>query len=309
MGALIEVILPVFLVVGFGYVSVWRAWLSDAAMDAVMLFAQNFAIPCLLFAAIATLDLGQSFDPALLISFYTGSFTVFFAGLFGARALFGRPWEDSVAIAFAAMFANSVLMGLAVTERAYGAEALAPNFALISVHAPICYGAGFIAMALVRAQGGLGSAAWQVARSMARTPLMIGIGLGFLVNLSGLTPPGAVMDAVSVMAAAGLPAALFGMGGVLRRYRPEGDLATVAYICGLSLLLHPVIVWGMGSGLGLDQGAFRSAVLTAAMAPGVNAYIFANIHGVAKRVVASAVLMATALSVLTASVWLLLLGI
>ena len=40
------------------------------------------------------------------------------------------------------------------------------------------------------------------------------------------------------------------------------------------------------------------------MAPGVNAYLFANMYGVAKRVAASAVLIATALSVLTVWGWL-----
>ncbi len=40
------------------------------------------------------------------------------------------------------------------------------------------------------------------------------------------------------------------------------------------------------------------------MAPGVNAYIFANMYGVAKRVAASAVLVATAASLATTWVWL-----
>jgi len=49
--------------------------------------------------------------------------------------------------------------------------------------------------------------------------------------------------------------------------------------------------------------ALRSGVVTAAMAPGVNAYIFANMYGHAKRVAASSVLIATALTVITAWVW------
>jgi predicted permease len=39
------------------------------------------------------------------------------------------------------------------------------------------------------------------------------------------------------------------------------------------------------------------------MAPGVNAYVFANMYGVARRVAASAVLIATGLTVLTAWFW------
>lgn len=106
------------------------------------------------------------------------------------------------------------------------------------------------------------------------------------------------------MIRAALPAALFGLGGVLVRYRPEGDLKTIAYACAISLVVHPAIVWGMGTALGLSAGQFRSAVVTAAMAPGVNAYIFANMYGAARRVAASSVLVGTAACVVTAWLWL-----
>jgi len=49
MSILLQVILPVFFVVGFGYIAVWRKWFSDAGVEALMAFTQNFAIPCLLF--------------------------------------------------------------------------------------------------------------------------------------------------------------------------------------------------------------------------------------------------------------------
>ncbi|MEL7116145.1 MAG: AEC family transporter, partial [Pseudomonadota bacterium] len=71
MTALLEVVLPVFLVVGFGYVALWRKWLAESAVDGIMGFAQNFAIPCLLFLAIARLDLAATFDLRLLGTFYT----------------------------------------------------------------------------------------------------------------------------------------------------------------------------------------------------------------------------------------------
>ena len=48
----------------------------------------------------------------------------------------------------------------------------------------------------------------------------------------------------------------------------------------------------------------RSAVVTASMAPGVNAYLFSHLYGVAKRVTASAVLLATAGSIATVWLWL-----
>lgn len=309
MQALLDVIAPVFLVIGLGYLAVWRGWINDAGIDGLMKFAQNFAIPLLLFHAIARLDLGQNFDIAMLFSFYSGATAGFVAGLFGARYIFGRPWEDSVAIGFVGLFSNSLLLGLAITERAYGADALAANYMIIALHAPFCYGLGITVMEVVRNHGhGSVQTVKAVLRAMFRNVLVIGIMFGFAVNLTGTMIPGFISDALELITRAALPAALFGMGGVLYRYRPEGDMRIILYISAVSLVLHPMVVWGMGSALDLSQGAFRSAVITSAMAPGINAYIFANMYGVARRVAASAVLLSTAATIFTAWIWLGLLG-
>ncbi|MCC5986271.1 MAG: AEC family transporter [Pararhodobacter sp.] len=309
MQALVDVILPVFLVVGAGYAMAWRGWMSDSSVDGLMKFAQNFAIPCLLFLAIARLDLGQEFDWRLLTSFYAGAVTGFLAGLLGARFLFGRPWEDAVAVGFVCLFSNSLLLGLPITERAYGTEALAANFAIVALHSPVCYIIGITVMEGIRARGrGLLATMGRVAGGMASNALIIGIVLGVAVNMTGLALHGALVEALELIARAGLPTALFGLGGVLYRYRPEGDLRLIGYAVAVSLILHPAITWGLGTGLALSEAQFRSAVITAAMAPGVNAYIFANMYGRAKRVAASSVLIGTAGSIVTAWLWMMTLS-
>ena len=307
MQALLDVILPVFGVIGMGYLAVRLGWFKDSAVDGLMSFTQSFAIPCLLFSAISKLDLGQSFDPRLLASFYTGAATGFFAGMLGARYIFGRDWEDAVAIGFCCLFSNSLMLGLPITERAYGVDALQANYAIVALHSPFCYGLGITAMEIVRARGtGQSPArlAMTVGRAMFRNALILGILLGFVVNLGGIPLPAPVTGTIDLMVRAALPAALFGLGGVLVRYRPEGDLKVIGYVVAVSLLLHPATVWLMGRTTDLEQAGFRSAVLTAAMAPGVNCYIFANMYGRARRVAASAVLLGTGASVITIWLWL-----
>ncbi len=307
--ALIDVILPVFLVIGAGYATTRAGFFTFAHIDGIMKFTQGFAIPCLLFAAIANLDLQASFDPKLLIAFYTGSATCFGLGILGARLLFRRDWEDSVAIGFCCLFANSVLLGLPITERAYGPDNLIGNYAIIALHSPFCYGLGITTMEVVRNRGKSGlTLVTAVAKGMFSNTLILGIVLGFIFNVTGWTLPGAIDDALTLIIAAALPGALFALGGVLVQYRPEGDLRAIAMVCAISLLIHPAITWSLGSALEVREDLFRSAVLTAAMAPGFNAYIFANIYGRARRVAASSVLIATGLSIFSIWGWLAVLG-
>ncbi len=305
MQALADVILPVFLVIGFGYVARWRNLINDAQVDGVVWFTQTFAIPCLLFVAIARLDLGQQFELRLLVAYYTGAIASFALGFAGARILFGRDWEDCTAIGFVALFSNSVLLGLPLTERAYGSDALAANYAIIAVHSPICYAIGITTMELIRNRSGrLRDSMRKVFSAMFRNALVIGIGLGFIVNLTGLPLPGVMDQALDMMVRAALPAALFSLGGVLYRYRPEGDLRTIGFVVALSLIVHPAITYGLARAFDLGTEALRSATLTAAMAPGVNAYVFANLYGRARRVAASSVLIGTAGVMLTGWIWL-----
>jgi predicted permease len=309
MQLLLDVILPVFLVIGSGYVAVWRGFFPVEGVDGVLRFAQSFAVPCLLFQAMANIDLGASFNIRLLFSFYSAATICFALGMFGARLIFKRDWEDCVAIGFCCLFSNSVLLGLPISERAYGADSLAGNYMIIAMHSPFCYGLGITVMEFVRGRGQSGFAlARSVSRSMFHNPLVIGILAGFAVNLSGLGMPSVVEDALSLIVRAALPAALFALGGVLIQYRPEGDMKTIAMVCCIGLLIHPVIVWLMGTAFALPTDLFRAGVLTAAMAPGFNAYIFANMYGRGKRVAASSVLIATASSIFTVWLWLTVLG-
>ncbi|CUK26724.1 auxin efflux carrier [Cognatishimia activa] len=305
---ILNIVLPVFVLIGLGYVARWVGLVTDTVVDSMMRFTILFLVTALLFGAIADLDLKANFDGAMLGSYYAAGFACFCAGLLGARHLFGRPWEDSVVIGFGSLFANSLMLGLPIAERAFGAESLGGNFAIISVHSLFAYGVGITAMEIVKARGkSFFATVTTVLNGMVSNALVLAIAAGFAVNLSGITLPTAIDDSIDLLSQAALPTALFAIGGVLRRYRPEGDLRVVLYICALSLGLHPALAYALGSQFDISQDNVRSMITTASMAPGVNAYLFANLYGHAKRVAASAVLIGTALSIVTVSCWLLIL--
>ena len=309
MSALLDVIIPVFLIIGFGYCTVWSRLFSIETIDGLMKFSQNFAIPVLLFNAIAKVDLANVFDLNLFFSFYVGATAGFLIGFLGSHYLFNRPLEDSVAIGFCCLFSNTVMLGLPITERAYGEDALQHNFAIVSIHAPFCYFLGITVMELVKSsEKSIRKKSVVILKAMFSNALVVGIVLGFFINICGISLAKSIQASVDMITAVALPAALFGMGGVLYQYRPAGDIGPIVMVCLVSLLIHPAIVWITGLNLKLSDMQLQSAVITAAMAPGINTYVFANMYGKAKRVASTGLLLSTALSIVTVWLWLNLLA-
>lgn len=304
MSALLDVILPVFVIIALGYGAARFGALTQGGVDGIMTYAQSFALPVLLFKSIAAIDLSAAYDWGLMSAFYIAAFAAFGFCYAVARFGFGRGTRDSIAIGFAGYFSNTLLLGIPITENAYGAQALAGNFAIISVHAPLLYSFGIGAMVLTQGGSALGLAR-QIGRTIVTQPLVIGLICGFAVNLSGLALPHFGTTAIEMIARSGIPAALFGLGGVLFRYRPQGEFGLIATVCCAALILHPALAYSLGRwAFHLDRDALRSVTVTAAMAPGVNAYMFAHLFGIGKRVAASSVLFGTALCILTTWAWL-----
>lgn len=302
---ILNIVAPVFLVVGAGYLAVRVNFCSGILVDHLMKFAIQIAIPCLLFRATSTIDLAAAFEWRVLLAYYSAAIICFVLTYLLVHKLFRRRPGEAVAIAFAALFSNLVLLGLPISERAWGIGTMAPNFALVSVNAPICYLIGISAMEFLRADGrSVADTTRIVLNAMFRNSMMIGIALGFIVNLGDIPLPQALVSAIDLLARASLPVALFALGGVLTRYILSRSLAEASLVASLSLLVQPAITLFVARQFELPQSITQSIVLMAAMAPGLNAYLFASMYNRGLDAAASSVLLSTLLSVFSVSAWL-----
>ena len=310
IGALLTIVMPVFLVVGAGYVAVRLGVFADAAIDALVSFATGIAVPVLLFRAMYQLDLGAAIRPEHLFSFYAAALACFAGASVVSRLLWRRRPGESVAVGFNAFFSNTVLLGLPIIERAYGRAELEGAYAIIAMHAPFGYLVGILTMEFMRRDGApLRQALTRTASAMFRNALTIGLAAGLAVNLAGIRLWEPVEGAVEMLARAALPVALFGLGGVLTRYSMKREVGEALMISVFSLMVHPFLAWVLTDRV-FDMPAHfvRAAVVIAAMPTGVNGYVFAQMYGRAVGTAASGVLLATLLSVLTITFWLALLG-
>ena len=299
------IIFPVFIIISVGYFATMTKIISINEVSVLTKFSQNIALPILLFLNISDLDLDKVLNKDLLLSFYLSAMFCFTLGTLGSFYCFSKSLSNSISIGFCCLFSNSLLLGLPITELAYGNEALSFNFIIISFHAPFCYLLGILAMEISLSQG---SNKLKIIKktflTMFSNPLALGIALGFLSNTIGLKIPMYFEDALKLISVAGIPVALFALGGVLTQFSLLGNIPEALMISIISLILHPLLVITLGTHIFvLSQQELKSALITAAMAPGVNAFIFATMYKKSIALVANTVIFSTAFSIITAAFW------
>jgi malonate transporter len=311
MFAILNVVTPIFIIIGIGYLAVrFRLYPAEGVRGLIAL-VNNFLTPCLLFQAMLHADFSTAFNWYVILPFYAGAIFSFIVGSIIAVRFFGNKPGEGVSSGFAAMFTNTVLLGIPILSRAYGEEALPVVFSIIALHASVLITIAMLTMELVRRDGApiinaLGVAAIRIVQN----PLLWGIALGVVANLFNVTLIEPVEAFFSMMAAAVVPVALFGLGGALNEYRLADNWPQALAMSLLKLIAQPAIAWVlMVPILKVDHDVARYGVILAAMPAGINVYVFATYYNRAVNVATNTILISTVLSVVTVTGWLYLIGL
>ena len=311
MNALVDVVVPVFVLVGLGWLFAVTKVLSRETGDGLVAFVFTVAVPLLL---ARTIVLGPPLDGGVVRLWlcYFGAVALVWtlAGL-GVVRLFGRGRRAGVIAGVGAGFSNLVLMGIPLTQLAYGQAGLDVLFLVIAIHLPIMVGtATFLMEFALRADGvetrpvNLAGTATALVRNLGRNPLVLGILFGLAWRLSGLPFTGLTARVADLLGGAAGPVALFALGMGLNKYGIRGNLGPALYLTTLSLAVMPAAALALATVLGLDDLSRRVAVLGAAMPTGVNAYLFASYFNVAEGMATNTIVLATAGALVTVPIWL-----
>lgn len=308
---IIFVILPIFALMGLGYVAVLKRLYPAEGVKSLIAFVNNFATPCLLFHSISTSDFRSAFNLSIIGPFYLGAFVCFAVGIFIARRGFGNRPGESVAAGFSGTFTNTVLVGLPILTRAYGDGALPVTLSIIGLHGAILLTVGMVTMELVKRDGQpLGKTLVVAFKRVVSNPLIWGIAAGIIGSLLEIQLIEPAEAFFVMMSQAVVPAALFGIGGALVEFKLSENWKQALVASLIKLILHPAIayvlmVWVLHVPLEIA----RYGILLAAMPAGVNIYVFATYYDRGVSVATNTILIATVLSAVTISGWLYVLSL
>lgn len=308
---IIYVILPIFALMGLGYVAVARHLFPAEGVKSLIAFVNNFATPCLLYYSISTSDFRSAFNLAIIGPFYLGAIICFVLGIMLARRVFGNRPGESVAVGFSGTFTNTVLVGLPIITRAYGDGALPVILSIIGLHGAILLSLGMMTMELVRRDGQPLFRTLVVAvRRIVSNPLIWGIAAGIIGSLLEIQLIEPAEAFFMMMGQAVVPAALFGIGGALVEFKLSENWKQALVASLIKLIVHPALayvlmIWVLQVPLEIA----RYGILLAAMPAGVNIYVFATYYDRGISVATNTILIATVLSAATITGWLYVLSL
>lgn len=303
MDIIFGIILPVFGTLGLGYVAARFGVFDEAANRGLSLFVFNFALPLMLFRAIAQAELPAAMPWGYLLSYYIGAFGVYALTMIGTRVLFGRRLEEQAVLGLGGAFSNTGMLGIPLVMTAYGADAALPLFVMIACHSLLMLPPTTALIEAARgAREGLGPMLTKLTRSVLGTPIIWGLSGGLAFALLGVALPGPLDAVARGLGSAATPCALFALGASLTRYSLGGNLREPALLVAGKTVLHPFIVWLLATQVfEVPPLWVATGVLLAALPAGITPYLFAQRHGVCQSTVASAVFLSTLVSVATLS--------
>lgn len=295
-----EAILPIFGLIMLGYVMGWRQWLAGDAAAGLANITFKLFMPAVLFTGIARADLSDGMSLMLLLAYFGPLLAVFtIVGIIAHRAL-GRASP----LGLTAAYSNNVLVGIPLVTTLLGPGSLVYVFAILVFHSLILF-------SLQSFYSALGSGEQVNRKALLKNlanPLIVGLLLGALLNVSGLQLPVPIWRAAEWLSQAALPCALMVLGISLSRYRLRPSASAVA-LTVVKLGLFPLSVWYF-SGLlpGIGHEARSVLVLLAACPSGVNVLAFI-VNQDDTRAVSSAVFLSTVLAALSLPLWMLLMSV
>jgi malonate transporter len=300
-------VVPLFAVVFVGWFAGRARFLSEAGVRALVAFVFNFAMPPFLFRLMAGTDLAAIAQWAFVGAYALGALVMFVIGSAAAALLFRLPPAGLIIQGFGSAFANGVLLGLPLLLWLFGEQGAVPALLIITLDV-ILFGIVTLLLEVTHSRQAAHRVVGQTMRAIAVNPIIMATFFGIMLGLTGAALPEVVDRTLEFIGQAAPPTALFALGATLSLRKVAGNLGPAGVMVALKLFLHPLVVWLLVTQvIVLEPFWANAAVIFAAGPVGANVFIFAQHYEAGVEAASSAIVISTALALLTISALLLIL--
>ena len=313
MNQIVTIVLPVFGIIGIGYLVAWSGLISNEAGDAIADFVFAVPIPVLIFRTIATAAIPDGITPILLMSVHMFNFLIVWTvGTITVRRVFRRDARAGVVGGIAAGYGNAFMLGIPLVITAYGDAALAPISLLVSLQLPVLLALSALLIERAMVVDGVGAAtvgpgevAANAARNVVLNPIILGAVAGVAWRFGGFEMAGPFEAIVDRLADVAGTLALLALGLGLAKYGVSGDARPAIALGVLKLVFMPAVALFVVVFLIQLPSIWAKVIVIAAACPsGGNVYLVASRFRTGQALASNTIVLTTAMSIISISFWL-----
>ena len=308
MQTILNTALPFFALIFCGYGAGRFRLLSEASIAGVNAFVFYFALPTFLFNLIATSQLKNILNGSYVAAYLSAGISVFVVAALLGRLLFKVQPGEATLQGSAAVLGNTGYMGLPLVAAAFGEAATIPLVLGLTLEVTLIIPFTIALVEATKGSGGWSRVASSVTGALARNPLVVAIFAGALISALGLVLPTPVENFTDLLGSTAGPCALFALGATLAGRSLSAGLGEVSYMTSFKLSVHPSAMWLTTQLFDVTSLWATVAVLGAALPVAANVFILARQYDTYVDRISSAILLSTAVSVVTVSTLLAVIG-
>lgn len=292
--------LPFFALIALGFQSGRTGFFTAEATAYLTKFVFYFALSAMLFRFAANLSISEIFDWWFVAAYLWGCGVVYL--LATAVAFFrGVGIQEAAVEAQCSVIGNTGFLGVPMLVVLLGENAAGPVLMILAMDLIVF--SSLITILITGSRDGRMSVAilGTVGKGLLKNPMIVSIALGLIWSGLSLPIPDVANEFLGILGAAATPGALFAIGASLAGKSAE-RMSVAGWLSFCKLVLHPGAVAIAALWL-FPVAAFDAAVMISAAALPVagNVYILAQHYGVAPQRVSAAILVSTAISIVTVS--------
>lgn len=290
--------LPFFAIIGLGYGAGRAGVFPPEATAWLTKFVFFFALSAMLFGFSASMSLREIFDPRAAGAYLWGCGLVYIVAL-AVAFLRARPLTEAVMEAHTAIIGNTGFLGVPMLVLLLGERAAATVLLVLVIDLIVFSSLLTILITFAREGRITPQLPRAIATGLMRNAMVVAMAAGLIWSATGFPLPAPILATTQLLGSAATPGALFAIGASLATKAAE-RVTVAGWLSFAKLVLHPLAVGGAAIWI-FDVDPFATGVLICAAALPVagNVYILAQHYSVATARVSAAILISTALSVLT----------
>lgn len=292
--------LPFFAIIALGYGAGRTGFFTPEATAYLTKFVFYFALSAMLFRFSANLSLGEVWNGRLVIAYLWG--TAFIYGVATIVALLRNQGLAKTAIeAQCAVIGNTGFLGVPMLVLLMGEKAIGPVILVLAVDLVVFSSLIVILMSIAK-DGRFDLSIFKtIGFGLLMNPMIVSMLLGLMWSATGAPLPRPVDAFAELLGSAATPGALFAIGASLASKSTE-KIEVAAWLSFCKLVLHPAFV-AIAAIYLFPLDPFSAGVIIAAAALPVagNVFMLAQNYGVAPQRVSAAILVSTAISIVTVS--------